>query len=190
MHLLGYRVSSCTAQELTMDGRNYVGAAFMWLCSLVIGGLVPIALIWLVVHRQDAGVNLSAGASVVLGGAALVFALALLMPFVFFDGIVRRTIRLSRTSDSATITEYIASGRRRSRAFPLKRPAGLDVKAFAPHGGSVGPLWSTQAISLVYPQGDPVVLLGHKTPTLRAKSRQSKEIVTALQRWLDLPPVA
>ncbi|WP_239947962.1 hypothetical protein [Dyella terrae] len=190
MHLLGYRVSSCTAQELTMDGRNYVAAAFMWLCSLVIGGLVPIALIWLVVHRHDAGVNLSAGASVAVFVAALLFALALLMPFVFFDGIVRRTIRLCRTSDSVTIVDYIASGRHRSRAFPLKRPAGLDVKVFAPRGGPVGPLWSIQAISLTYPHGDPVVLLGHKTPTMRAESRQSKEIVTALQRWLDLSPVA
>jgi hypothetical protein len=126
MHCLGYRIASHTPEELVIDGRNYVAAAFLWLISTVIGLGIPSLIIWLIANRHGPGMYLSTNACLVLGFTVPLFMSVLLMPFLFFNGIVRRTIRLARHDETVTITEYISSGRRRVNTYPLRPPLKLE----------------------------------------------------------------
>ena len=195
MHWIGYRISSCTSQELVIDGRNYLGAAFLWLITGIIGLLIPALLFWLI-FADPPGTRLSGGAQILLFLTALVFMSALLMPFCFFDGIIRRVIRLSRPENSMTATQYIASGRHRSNVRALGHPVSLQVKILH-SSGRVGPLLPTLKIGLRYAQTESLYLIGSRSllglrsdgPSLRAGSHAAKEIISTLSQWLNLPVV-
>jgi hypothetical protein len=185
MHCLGYRIASHTPEELVIDGRNYVAAAFLWLISTMIGLGIPSLIIWLIANRHGPGMYLSTNACLVLGFTVPLFMSVLLMPFLFFNGIVRRTIRLARHDETVTITEYISSGRRRVNTYPLRPPLKLEWGIARPRGGRVGPFWSSQLATLRDAQGKPIYLLTRYIPSLWAHSRYVKSIVGALEQWLD-----